>query len=187
VTRMAARMERMKNHKSEQPGPTAEKLQDILDAAMVSKPPIRRGPTWKWKDERLSADWERTEYRVSNGLDNFLALPLLAYGVGLFSWDAGALRAAFAAWVLAVLLWTPWILLRVHGANPPGNTGRAFLWLALGAAPAFPAAFAAIGMSKLGLALVFPLVYAWGGGGMLLALGEMPRSRRRLNGPAAKL
>lgn len=79
--------------------------------------------------------WEQTAVRVNDHFDGLLILPLIVYLSGLIAGDIALAGYALLVWALAVMIWTPWIIVRVNMANPPGDAWRAVAILGLGLLP----------------------------------------------------
>lgn len=114
----------------------------------------------------------RRTYEISHRLDGFLLLPALCWFWAVLDQDWNLAVFGSAMWLLALLVWTPWILWRVSGTIPQGDTARAgghlaIAWMLL--ILLIPAAF-----NLIALLIVLPLVYLPGLGLMYMALTVPP-------------
>lgn len=119
--------------------------------------------------------WEQTRTRVDNRLDGVLLLPWFGYFGGALDGDPGMIGFALMLWLLAVVIWTPWIVLRVRVSRPTGDTTRAAAVLGVGLLPwlvAVPLVSAPITLA--GALIGFPLMYLWGAGAMAAAALQWP-------------
>jgi hypothetical protein len=135
----------------------------------------------KWDDYAESME----DIGVFGRLGNALALPPAAYLFGLFEprptspQHPSLIGVAFILWALAVLFWTPWIVLRVDRRSPPGDSARAAAILAFGllgwplAAAPFVLAIV-LGLPDRAPDLMFPVVFGSGLASMLLAARHTP-------------
>lgn len=76
------------------------------------------------KEGPYSKGHARSVHRGSERIDNFLGLPGLAWLCAIVDRDWELALIAAAAWVLALVFWTPWTLWRVWGRDPK-DVGRA--------------------------------------------------------------
>lgn len=119
--------------------------------------------------------WEQTRTRVDNRLDGVLLLPWFGYFGGVLDGDPGTIGFGLMVWLLAIVIWTPWIVLRVRMSRPTGDTARAAAVLGLGLLPwvvAVPLVSAPI--TLVGALIGFPLMYLWGAGAMAAAALQWP-------------
>ncbi|WP_430425582.1 hypothetical protein [Phenylobacterium sp.] len=119
--------------------------------------------------------WEQTRTRVDNRLDGVLLLPWFGDFGGVLDSDPGTIGFGLMVWLLAVVIWTPWIVLRVRMSRPTGDTARAAAVLGLGLLPwvvAVPLTSAPITLA--GALIGFPLMYLWGAGAMAAAALQWP-------------
>lgn len=122
--------------------------------------------------------FEDTASFLDSKLDNILGVPLLVFSVGLFGRETSTIQMALGAWVLAAVIWTPWIIIRVRMGRPTGDTARAAGVLGIGLLPLAPLPFCLELLSTFaGAAVAFAIVFLWGAGAMLMAGLQWPRPK----------
>jgi len=107
-------------------------------------------------------DWERkASQQEIYGLDNMLLGPPLIYLLSFIK-NLDVSLFAYLLWPLAHLFWTPWLILRVDNARPPGDTARATAFLGY-AQLGWPLSALAIEIMpvKWEFLTAFPVVFLW--------------------------
>lgn len=101
----------------------------------------------------------------SRDFTEILPLPLVVLAAAAMARDLTLYALCYPLWALALIAWTPWVLWRVSGRNPPGDTWRV---AAILAHTVLPWAIVLLPMG-IGWLIGFPFIYAWGGVALLLS------------------
>jgi hypothetical protein len=133
------------------------------------------------KEGRYSIGDARNTYRTSDRLDGFLGFPALAIFISLLDRSVEGVVIGLIAWILALLIWTPWILWRVWSRSPQGDTQHAGTFLA--AAWGLLIFLLPAALNPIALTIVFTLVYLAGLFMLYVALTGPPAERPQ--GPAS--
>jgi hypothetical protein len=112
-------------------------------------------------------------------LVNFTVFLPVAYAIALWQGDRGLLATLLAVWAgFAVLVWGPYAIFRVSQRRM-GQGPRAAAILAFGLLPwaLFLSPARAWLSTWTGLAIAFPVFYAWGVAVLFIAMRDQPLSR----------
>ena len=123
------------------------------------------------------ARWDRSADDMETyTLDRALLLAPALYLITLVVQKTDLSIFAYGLWALAVLFWTPWLILRVDSRRPPGDTAKAAAFLGY-AMLGWPLSVAVIELvpTRFEFVLAFPVVFFWSVG--FAALGVWPRPR----------
>jgi hypothetical protein len=129
-----------------------------------------------WND-RPDSSWRPT---VSWRYDGFPLLPAGVYLLGVMQHEAGTIALAMWLWLFVVVVWTPWIVIRLAMARSDDDAWRAMAVLGVGLLPwSLFAVMIGPLTSPTGLLRAFPLFYLWGAGAMAMAALDWPPTHRR--------